>query len=184
MNYDEMLHCIRAVAEATGEDEIRVFGSQAPLLALGELPEDAAQSNEADIMTVFEPVTHSYDIDGAFNEDSQFYETFELVIDGVLESELVLADDWEERAETFDYDVGGRTIHITTPSVDDIAAGKLAAGREKDRIWLQAMYNEGLLDAQEIFSLIWRLNISFEEAQGCESRLNLILNEISTRWQR
>lgn len=186
MEYDELLHCIRAVAEATGEQELYVFGSQSPLMHFGELPGGAGDSREADIMTANNSVSNSYIIDGVFCEDSKFNESFGLSIDGVLSTDIKLAPDWKNRATRYEYAPyeDGNIVFVYIPDVNDIAVAKLIAEREKDRRWLQAMYDADFLDVQFMANIIYAVDIPFEKAQRAETMLGRIIEHDDSPWQQ
>lgn len=183
MEYEELLHCIRAVAEVTGENELYVFGSQSAAMHFGTLPPAAAESSESDIMTVHNAESNSYLIDGALGEDTMFSISTGLVVDGIQLSSLTLPDDWRTRISSYTYETYDRTVHIFVPDVNDIAVAKLIAEREKDRIWLQAMHDANLIDVQLMDLLIWKLPISFEEASHAENMLQRIIDHNEATWR-
>lgn len=184
MKYEELLHCIRAVAETTGEYELYVFGSQSALMYYGTLPEEAAVSIESDIMTAYNSEANSYVIDGALGESTMFHQTHGIMVDGILVKSITLAPDWEDRVSCFPYEAyNGDTIQVFVPSVNDIAVAKLAAEREKDRAWLQAMYDKNLIDVQEMDSIIWKLDVPFEQAFHHEHMLQRIIDHDERQWQ-
>lgn len=77
MNRDQLAHLLRAVADATGETEILVIGSQAILGSHDEfeLPEETTLSMEADLGFLDDPSEEKSDqIDGVVGEMSRFYE--------------------------------------------------------------------------------------------------------------
>lgn len=186
MVYDELIHCIRAVCTATGCHDLCMFGSQALLLRYGVLPGDAAEEMEADIMCEENTERYSYIIDGCFGDDTRFANEFGITVDGMLEKSIMVLPDWRERGEEYVINVGiGEQIdaRVKIPSTSELAVSKLYAGREQDRRWLQAMYDAGLLDVQEMSCIIYRLPIPFEKAQHTESMLARIVAGNTSSWR-
>ncbi|RPI21651.1 MAG: hypothetical protein EHM57_06340 [Actinobacteria bacterium] len=148
MRREELEHIVRASADIVGEPEVVVVGSQAILgtFAESELPDAAIASIEADIAFFEDPEREKADlVTGAIGELSLFHSTFGIYAEGVAIETIVLPVGWRDRV-----------VVLETPNTDparavclerhDLAASKLVAYREKDRAYVRALLDEGLLE--------------------------------------
>lgn len=148
MQRPQLEHIIRAAAAITGAPEFVVIGSQA---LLGQFPNPLAKllvSIEADLFT-FRSETDAELIDGSIGEFSPFHQTFGYYAHGVGQETAVLPAGWEEclipvRNENTG---GGTGLYI---EIHDLAASKLAAGREKDLSFVGGLLRHQLADTQII----------------------------------
>lgn len=130
MKRSDLEHLIRAAAAITNEYEIVVIGSQSILGANPDAPAPLLRSMEADLYPLHRPDMADL-IDGAIGEMSPFDERFGYYAQGVSPETAILPAGWETRlvkiqnANT-DLKIG----YCLEPH--DLAASKLAAGREKD----------------------------------------------------
>lgn len=148
MNRESLEHLIRAAAAVTNEDELVIIGSQSILGSVPNAPEELLFSREADIYPLRNPEAADL-IDGAIGEDSTFDEHFGYYAQGVGPETAKLPSGWE-----------GRLIKIQNANTDhkiglclspsDLAASKLAAFREKDLKFVDALLSHGLVSAAEL----------------------------------
>ena len=142
-------HLVRAVAGVSGQSSFVMIGTGAVIAQLKHVPLDLMRTREIDIYP--RGVPHAEDIatliDGTLGEGSPFDETFGYYAHGVGERTACLPDDWEERAITFEAP-GLAGVVCLCPEVNDIALSKLCAWREKDRSWLEAGINTGVLSLE------------------------------------
>lgn len=144
MTRDDLEHLIRAAAAITNQYEIMVIGSQSILGAAPNAPAELLVSMEADLYPKDRPDLAEL-IDGAIGELSPFQQQFGYYAQGVAPETAVLPRGWQDRL-----------VKIQGPNTDlkigwcldphDLAASKLAAGREKDRSFVAAMLRHGLTD--------------------------------------
>ena len=130
MRRSELEHVIRAAAAITDQYEIMIVGSQSILGAVPEPPAALTESMEADVYPLQRPDLADL-IDGAIGEGSPFHDRFGYYAQGVGPETAILPAGWESRL-----------VRIQNPNTDlkigfcldphDLAASKLAAGREKD----------------------------------------------------
>lgn len=144
MKRPELEHLIRAAAAITNEYEIMVVGSQSILGAVPNAPEVLLLSMEADLYPLNRPEFADL-IDGAIGELSQFSETFGYYAQGVGPETAVLPAGWMSRRvkiqnQNTDLKIG----YCLEPH--DLAASKLAAGREKDWIFVGHMMTHEIVD--------------------------------------
>lgn len=161
MRRDQLEHAIRAACQIIGHDEVIVVGSQAILGTYDEstLPPAATRSVEVDILPIAdtdaETVRLSDAIEGVAGELSSFEQLHGFSIDGVDLSTCALADGWRDRL------VRVRNANTAAPEgepqftgwcldKEDLCAAKLCALREKDRMFVAALLEAHLVDAQVI----------------------------------
>jgi hypothetical protein len=130
MNRYELEHIIRASKEITNQPEIVVIGSQS---ILGQFPGADSElliSMEADVFPLHNPALSEL-IDGAIGERSMFHQTHGYYAHGVAETTATLPEGWKRRLVRINNE---NTCGATGLCLDphDLAAAKLAAGREKD----------------------------------------------------
>jgi len=143
MKRHELEHLIRAAAAITNEYEIMIVGSQSILGALPNAPDVLLQSMEADLYPLHRPDLADL-IDGAIGELSPFEDRFGYYAQGVGPETAILPQGWQSR-----------TIKIQNANTDlkigycldphDLAASKLAAGRDKDWLFVQALIKHQLI---------------------------------------
>lgn len=149
---EAIAHLVRAVAGVSGRSSFVMIGTGAVIAQLKHVPLDLMRTREIDIYPQGVPDAEDIAtlIDGTLGEGSPFDETFGYYAHGVGERTACLPDGWEERAIAFDApDLAG--VVCLCPEVNDIALSKLCAWREKDRSWLEAGINSGVvsLDAMK-----------------------------------
>jgi hypothetical protein len=148
MRRRELEHLIRAAAAITDQYEIMIVGSQSILGAVPDAPMELLQSMEADMYPLQRPDLADL-IDGAIGELSPFEERFGYYAQGVGPETAVLPAGWEERRvkiqnENTDLRIG----YCLEPH--DLAASKLAAGRDKDWQFVEVMLRNRIADPQEL----------------------------------
>lgn len=162
MQRKDLEHLIRAAAGITNEYEFVILGSQSILGAVPDAPPELAVSVEADIYPLNRPDLADL-IDGTIGELSRFDETYGYYAQGVGPETATLPRGWESRLvkiqnENTDLKIG----YCLDPH--DLAASKLAAGREKDRLFVESMFKHGLLDQRLLCERVEKLPVSKERA--------------------
>ncbi len=163
MKRSELEHLIRAAAAVTDQYEIVVVGSQSVLGAFPDAPEVLLQSREADCYPLHRPDLADV-IDGAIGELSPFDERFGYYAQGVGPETAILPAGWE-----------GRLVKIQNDNTDlkigyclephDLAASKLAAGRDKDWPFVEAMLVHKIVDGAVVEERVALLPIAGEQKQ-------------------
>jgi hypothetical protein len=163
MRRDQLEHAIRTACQIVNQPEVIVVGSQAILGTYDEsqLPTAATMSIEVDIL----PIADGNDetarladlIEGVAGEFSAFEELHGFSIDGVDLDTAVLPKGWRDRL------VRVQNANTATPAGEqrftgwcldkhDLCVAKLCALREKDRNFVRALLDAGLVDAEAIAS--------------------------------
>jgi len=163
MRRDQLEHLIRAAGAITNEYEFVVIGSQSILGAFPHAPAELLESMEADLYPLQRPELADL-IDGAIGEMSTFNEHFGYYAQGVGPETAILPEGWRDRL-----------LRVQGPSTDlrigwclephDLAAAKLAAGREKDKTFVLGMLRHGMIDPSELCSRLDDMPISEQRAQ-------------------
>lgn len=145
MKRRDLEHLIRAAAAVTDESEIVVIGSQSILGAVPHAPDELLRSMEADLYPLHRPELADL-IDGSIGELSPFEERFGYYAQGVGPRTAILPKGWEDRL-----------VKVQGPGTDlkigwclephDLAASKLAAGRDKDWSFVDALLRHRIVDS-------------------------------------
>jgi len=148
MKREDLEHILRAASKIAGDPDVVVLGSQAILGSYHEadLPDAAFASQEADLAFWNDPGdTKSTTVDGAIGVDSRFHTSFGTYVDGVsLEHTATLPSGWRDRLVRFETEAteGARGWCLEP---HDLALAKLVAWRDKDRAFVRALIDAGLL---------------------------------------
>ncbi|MDQ3152924.1 MAG: hypothetical protein M3R63_14820 [Actinomycetota bacterium] len=148
MNREQLEHVLRAAAQITGDSNILVVGSQSILGTVpdDQLPTEATTSIEVDVTFFDDPDDMKSDqVDGAVGELSAFHETHGYYAQGVSITTAVLPRGWRARLVVVESasTAPGRG-HCLDPH--DCVVSKLVAGREKDRVFAEALIREHVID--------------------------------------
>lgn len=149
MTREELAHVLRAAARIANDGNILVIGSQAILGSYQEsdLPEVAWLSREADLAFLDlqggrQKADH---VDGAIGELSAFHERFTYYAQGVDLQTAKLPDGWEHRLVPFEPS-SADPARAKCLEKHDLVISKLAAMREKDREFAEALLRADLVD--------------------------------------
>ena len=163
MRRHELEHLIRAAAAITNEYEIMIIGSQSILGACPDAPEFLLQSMEADVYPLHHPELADL-IDGAIGELSPFEERFGYYAQGVGPETAILPLGWESRLVKIQNENTDLKIGLCLEP-HDLAASKLAAGREKDWPFVEVMLRHKIIDGAAVQERVRLLPISPEQKE-------------------
>lgn len=181
MRKDQLEHAIRTACQIIDRQEVVVVGSQAILASIPEsaLPAEATMSIEVDILPIAddnEETARLADlIEGVAGEFSPFEDLHGFSIDGVDLSTSILPAGWRERL------VPVRNANTTAPGgspqftgwcldKEDLCVAKLCALREKDRSFVSALLDAGLVDANRILQRLDSVDDSHLRAASAARR--------------
>lgn len=176
MTYEELMHAIRAAADVAGVTELFVFGSQAVLLRLPNAPVDLRQSVELDVAVLAHPELTDR-IDGLLGEESRFHSTYGYYVHGVDLAAAILPMGWEQRLTTDTFENG--RVRVTSPELHDLAASKLAAGREKDYRYVAVLIREDVIEPRKLLQRVSRLPVSDEQRKRLHTWIGAIADQLS-----
>ena len=168
MNRAALEHILRAAAGITNHRDIVVIGSQAILGQFPAAPEQLLSSIEADVFPRADP-TKSILIDGSIGELSSFHQTFGYYAHGVDETTATLPQGWQERLVALRNENTGDATGWCL-EVHDLAASKLAAGRQKDIEFVRVLLNEKMASAQTLTSRLNALPLPPERLELVRAR--------------
>ena len=152
MNRAQLEHVIRAATDICDDNEVIIIGSQAILGSVPDAPADLLVSMEADVLPKNKP-ERTIEIDGAMGELSPFHTTFGYYAHGVSEETAILPPQWRERLiPVVNANTEGRTGFCLAPV--DIAASKLAAGRDKDLRFVTALLSHRIVTAEDVLQAL------------------------------
>jgi len=156
MRRDQLEHAIRAACDVSGDTELLVFGSQAILGSHPFAPESLRASIEVDIQPKNLPENTDL-IDGALGELSLFHQTHGFYVHGVSIEAAALPHGWDRRTVAVCDLQGTRGNTGYCLEAHDLAASKLVAGREKDRVFVATLLREGLVDGEVLLERVEEL---------------------------
>lgn len=147
----ELAHVLRAACSIAEDRDVVVVGSQAILGSYDEddLPAVATMSSEADVAFLRDAERKALQVSGAIGELSSFHETFDYYVDAVELELIALPDGWEQRCVTWDLQ-SSDPARPRFVEPHDLAVAKLVAHREKDRLFVSALLDAGLIDHRTV----------------------------------
>jgi hypothetical protein len=176
MTYEELLHAVRAAAHVAKVDELLVFGSQAILLEHPDAVAELRQSVELDAVARNHPERWEL-IDGALGEGSRFHKTHGFYVHGVGLETAKFPDGWESRAVI--HTLGSPPVRVVTPEIHDLAASKLAAGRDKDFDYVTVLITHDYVDTQKLLRRVARLPIGEAVSERLRSWVGAVARQLS-----
>lgn len=161
MRREQLEHAIRTACQIIEQQEVIIVGSQAILGTYDErqLPAEATMSVEVDILPIAESNNETARladlIEGVAGEFSSFEQVHGFSIDGVDLDTAVLPEGWRGRLvkvqnENTAAPAGGPRFAGWCLDKEDLCVAKLCALREKDRNFVAALLDAGLVDADVI----------------------------------
>ena len=182
MTREEFEHVIRAAADATGEDDFVVVGSQAILGYLADAPPALLLSQEVDLYPSADPAK-AVEVDGALGEGSMFPDTFGYYAHGVGPETAKAPLGWEERllALAVTNPATGQRAWARCLEIHDLALAKCVAGRERDLSYVRTLIDEQLVDPAVLLEQIAELPIDARERDRVEKALHGLLAQRERR---
>ena len=176
MTYEEFLHAVRAAAVVADVEELLVFGSQAILALNPDPPIELRQSVELDVVPLRHP-ERSDVIDGTLGELSPFHQAHGFYVHGVGIEIATFPALWEERR--FRIVLGQPPVTVVCPEIHDLAASKLAAGRDKDFNYVTVLIDNNLVSTQKLLRRVGRLSIEGEHRQRLRAWIGAVASRLS-----
>lgn len=169
MTREELEHIIRASADVTNEYEFMIVGSQS---ILGPVPNPEAvftMSAEADIYPLQAPEL-AEKIEGALGEGSQFHVTYGYYAQGVGPETAVLPSGWMNRVHRVQNTAtNGRVGYCL--DVADLFMSKVAAGRDKDRVFCMALLEHGYVALDQVLDLTAAMPLDHEQQRRLKATI-------------
>lgn len=175
MRRSELEHLIRAASAITDQYEIMVVGSQSILGAVSEPPDSLIESMEADVYPLHSPDLADL-IDGSIGEGSPFHERFGYYAQGVGPETAILPAGWQDRV-----------IKIQNRNTDmkvgfclephDLAASKLAVGREKDWLFVEEMLRHKIVEGRVLHERVETLLLPLAKTEHLKAWISARASE-------
>jgi hypothetical protein len=144
MKRSQLEHILRAARKICDDDEFIIIGSQSLHGKYPDMADEILMSQEVDIIAKNnEKNTEWLNVIGV---DSPFHETFGYYADPVDLETAILPKNWRNRLVhlKIEGDTEGAKAYCLEPH--DLAIAKLAAGRDKDIVFIRALLARKLLD--------------------------------------
>jgi hypothetical protein len=167
MTRTQLEHILRASAAITGADQFVIIGSQAILGQFADPPKELTTSIEADVYSLRSQPDSDL-IEGSIGEGSPFHRTFGYFAHGVGEETSVLPTGWKDRLIPLSSSATGGATGLCL-EVHDLAAAKLACGRDKDIEYVAALIRHRLARPELVEERITTLRLPYPEL--CRARL-------------
>lgn len=164
---------IRAAAEAAGDDELVVVGSQAILGQFPDAPQAMLVSREADIYPKNHP-ERADEIDGSLGDGSYFDSSFGYYAHAVGPETAKAPAGWEDRLVRLQSESTGNAIGWCL-EIHDLVLSKCAAGRERDREFATEALRHGLVDRDELRRRAADLQLAAFEVERVQRMLAAII---------
>lgn len=178
MRRDQLEHAIRAACDVSGDTQLLIFGSQAILGSHPDAPETLRASIEVDLQPKNYP-DNTDRIDGVLGELSQFHATHGFYVHGVSIESATLPEGWDERTVSVSSIRGtsGNTGYCL--EAHDLAASKLVANREKDRVFVATLLSEGLIDGQTLLARADALPVEVDQRESIARWVRITLQDLT-----
>ncbi|MDQ3647611.1 MAG: hypothetical protein M3433_03315 [Actinomycetota bacterium] len=179
MTRDELEHVIRAAADAIGQEEFVVVGSQAVLGQFPNAPGQLLRSMEADIYPAADPAK-AEDIDGALGEGSAFHDAFGYYAHGVGPETAKAPAGWESRLVpvVVEHPTTGQRAIARCLEIHDLVLSKCVRGEDKDYEFTEAALREGLAERATLLSRIPDLPVGRRRRDHVEKTVRGIASKL------
>lgn len=182
MTREDLEHVIRAAADAVGEDEFIVVGSQAVLGSFPDAPSSLLRSQDADLYPANDP-GKAAQVDGALGEGSMFHDTNGYYAHGVGPETAKAPAGWDDRLVVVlvvnpvtDQHVRARCLEI-----HDLVLSKCVAGRQQDLEFAETAIEAGLADPGTLRERLPALPVGQSQRARIEKALDGILLRLGRR---
>ena len=177
MRPEDFEHVLAAAAEATGQDEFVVVGSQAILGSFAQPPEALLQSLEADMYPLRDPASADA-IDAALGDGSQFHLAYGYYAHGVGPETAKAPNGWQKRLVR--REIPRRVASTRSPvawclEVHDLVLSKCVAGRERDWEYAAETLRAGLVGADVLLARVPDLPVAEDLRAHVERMLRTII---------
>lgn len=152
MNKSQLEHILRASKDICKEDEYFIIGSQSLHGKCPDIPDRICLSMEVDLIVKNnEQATEMLNNIGI---GSPFHETYGYYVDPVSMDTAVLPHDWKNRLVHLKASAmaDGAKAYCLEPH--DLAVAKIAAWRDKDKVFLRGLVEMKIIEPQKVLSLI------------------------------
>lgn len=143
MKKSQVEHVLRAASRICDDKEFVIIGSQSLHGKYPDMADDMMMSFEVDLIAKNRP--GDTDFLNTIGMDSRFHEEFGYYADPVDEKTAVLPRKWKERLVHLKLDGADTGLKAYCLEPHDLVVAKLAAGRDKDKIFIRELLRHNLV---------------------------------------
>jgi hypothetical protein len=173
MKKSQLEHILRAASRIVEENEFIIIGSQSLHGKYPDIADDILVSREVDLL-VKKSVAKTEFLN-VIGMDSPFHEEFGYYADPVDANTAVLPKNWRNRLVHLKLEQQELKVYCLEPH--DLAIAKLAAGREKDQVFICALLRMDLLKAETLALRLKETKVPPERMRAMEHLLGKLLRQ-------
>lgn len=175
MKKSHVEHILSAASKICEDNEFIIIGSQSLHGKYPDLADEILMSQEVDIIA--KNKSGNTEFLNVIGIDSPFHVEFGYYADPVEVSTATLPKKWKNRLVHMKLDRDDTGIKAYCIEPHDLTVAKLAAGREKDHIFIRALLERGLLDPAPVAKRIAETSVS---AQAQKQMASLFARLVAT----
>lgn len=173
MKKSQLEHILRAASRIVEENEFIIIGSQSLHGKYPDIADTILVSREADLM-VKKDVAKTEFLN-AIGMDSPFHEEFGYYADPVDPNTAVLPKNWRNRLVHLKLEQPDLKAYCLEPH--DLAIAKLAAGRDKDQVFICALLKMNFLNPETLAQRLKETRVPAERLRAMEQLLGRLLKK-------
>lgn len=173
MKKSELEHVLRAASELCKDTEFIIIGSQSLHGRYPDMADAILMSYEVDIFA--KNKTDNTENLNAIGNYSPFHELYGYYADPVSERTAVLPRKWRERLVHLKLADPELKVKAYCLDPHDLVVSKLAAGREKDTVFIRELLAKGLVDYKTIEARLEKTTLTAPQRRRMESQLQSIV---------
>ena len=169
MKKSQLEHILRAANRICGEDEFIIIGSQSLHGKYPDIADNILVSREVDLLA--KKNVEKTEFLNVIGIDSPFHEEFGYYADPVDAKTAILPKNWKNRLVHLKLDDKETKMKAYCLEPHDLVVAKLAAGRDKDKVFIRALLRMGLVSEQTIRLRLQETAVSSARLQAMEQLL-------------
>jgi len=170
----ELEHIIRSARTICEDDEFIIIGSQS---LHGKYPNLADELNfSAEVDIIAKNKSDNTELLNNIGVDSPFHEMNGYYADPVDFETATLPKNWKNRLVNLKVETNTNGARAYCLEPHDLVVAKLAAGREKDRVFISGLLKRNLIEPNKIADRIVETRVSNEEKR----RMLLLFNRLKS----
>ncbi|MEN9865557.1 MAG: hypothetical protein RL748_1147 [Pseudomonadota bacterium] len=179
MKKSQLEHVLRAASRITEENEFIVIGSQSLHGKYPDIADDILASREVDLLA--KKNAEKTEFLNAIGMDSPFHEEFGYYADPVDANTAVLPKKWRNRLVHLKLDDSQSKVKAYCLEPHDLVVAKLAAARDKDKIFIRALLQMELINPDTVRLRLAETNVSDARLAAMTGLLEILERQASSR---
>ncbi|EGF30226.1 converved hypothetical protein [Oxalobacteraceae bacterium IMCC9480] len=175
MKKSEVEHVLRAAAAIVGDNEFIIIGSQSLHGKYPDLADEILKSQEVDLLS--KNKMDKTDFLNVIGMDSTFHETFGYYADPVDAHTATLPKHYRNRLVHLKQEGSGVSVKAYCLEPHDLVVAKLAAGRDKDHVFIRALLARKLINAETIRLRLRETRVSSEKMASMTTLLAILIRQ-------